>query len=327
MTAPRVSVIMPVHNRAAMATAAARSMLAQTFTDFELIVVDDASSDDSGMAVAALGDPRITLLRLSTNLGPGGARNAGFVLARGEYVAFLDSDDLALPQRLARQVAFLDARPEVGLVGSWTAVIDSTGRPTGRLRRYPCAHADIDTRQLFRCCIPQSSVLARRALLGHTPYDATCRHGEDWALFLDLAQRTRLANLPEALLLSRRHTGQLSADSTGLASLADVVASPLRALGLDADENQRLRHLKLARKGRVDIHFLAWAHDWFRQILAANAHMGRYDTVALSRATARIWLTLLARTRPRRAALRALAWPHTKTSVAVLWRAGTEDRP
>ncbi len=327
MSIPRVSVIMPVYNRAAMVVAAARSVLRQTFTDFELIVVDDASSDGSGAAVAELGDPRAIVLHTPVNVGAGGARNLGLASARGEYIAFLDSDDLSLPHRLARQVAFLDVSPRIGLVGSWSAVIDSAGKHTGRLRRYPCMHADIEARQLFRCCIPQSSVLVRRELLGNDPYDVAHRYGEDWALFLNLAQRTRLANLPEALILSRRHTGQLSADCQKREALAEIVAGPVRALGLNTDQNSRLRHLELARRTQVDSAFLAWAHDWLRKILAANARFGRYEKAALLEATGQVWLKLLTRTRPVHTAASALAWPNTRISILSLWNAESGNRP
>src|SRR5262245_59433756 len=109
---PLVSVVIPTRNRAHLLGRALRSALAQTLTDFEVVVVDDASSDDPGRAVEELGDPRIRLLRLSERGGAGRARNAGIQAARGEFVAFLDSDDEYLPAMLERQIARLRQSPD-----------------------------------------------------------------------------------------------------------------------------------------------------------------------------------------------------------------------
>jgi hypothetical protein len=307
---------MPVHNRATFVAKAVRSALAQSLADFELLVVDDCSDDDSANVVAALGDPRITVLSTERNSGPGAARNLGLRHANGEYVAFLDSDDLARPDRLAVQAAFLDTHPNVGLVGSWTAVIDADDKRLRRVRRYPCTHADIEAAQLFRCCIAQSSVMARPHLLGAQPFDPKLRHGEDWALFLALGKRAQLANIPQALVLSRRHSGQLSADRSKGPTLAGVVAGPMRELGMPATPEKCLRHLELARKGKVDIQFLAWAHDWLQELLTAATNSTRYEHEALASVSRRLWLRLLTRVRPRRAVMRALTWPLTCASLS-----------
>ena len=109
---------MCAYNAQAFLRDAIDSILAQTFSDFELIVVDDASSDETPTIIAHYSDPRIRILRNSTNLGVGGARNKGLSIARGKYIAIHDADDTSVPDRLAQQVAYLDANPEVGLIGS-----------------------------------------------------------------------------------------------------------------------------------------------------------------------------------------------------------------
>src|SRR6186713_2063521 len=105
---PPVSVLMPTHNAAAFVTASIESLLAQTFTDFELIVVDDGSTDATLDVLAAIDDPRLTVIASPDNQGPVHARNRAFAAARGRYIAALDADDLCHPERLARQVAYLD---------------------------------------------------------------------------------------------------------------------------------------------------------------------------------------------------------------------------
>ncbi len=130
MAAPRVSVLMTTWNGAGFIGASLGSVLRQSFSDFEVIVVDDGSTDGTARVVAAIGDPRLRLLRLPANGGIVAARNAGFAVATGTYIAALDHDDLADPDRFARQVAFLDAHPEIVLAGTEIRIDDH-----GTLRR------------------------------------------------------------------------------------------------------------------------------------------------------------------------------------------------
>lgn len=125
---PRVSVIVPIYNVEQYVAETIRSVLAQTYSDFELLLIDDGSPDRSVAVCAQFTDPRIRLIR-QANRGLAGARNTGIREATGEYLAFLDSDDLWVPEKLARHVAHLDSRPEVGVSYARSAFIDEQGRP------------------------------------------------------------------------------------------------------------------------------------------------------------------------------------------------------
>lgn len=125
MWQPRVSVLMTTWNGAAFIGVSIGSVLAQSFADFELIVVDDGSTDEAVAVIEAIDDPRVRLLRMPQNGGIVAARNAGFAIAGGTYIAALDHDDLADPERLARQVIFLDANPAVVLVGTEIRIDDN----------------------------------------------------------------------------------------------------------------------------------------------------------------------------------------------------------
>jgi len=126
--APRVSAVVPAYNVRGWLRAAVESLLAQTCADHEVIVVDDASTDRSTDVLADLADPRLRIVRHHANHGLPGARNTGLALARGAYLALLDADDLARPRRFERQVALLEARPAVGLVGTWWNRFDAERR-------------------------------------------------------------------------------------------------------------------------------------------------------------------------------------------------------
>src|SRR5262249_35270201 len=136
-TLPKVTVVIPVYNREKYVRDAIDSILVQTFPDFELLVIDDGSTDRSREVVQSYHDPRIHLVCNGTNLGVPKTRNLGIQLARGEYLAFLDSDDWAYPERLGKQVAFLDSHPDYAAVGAWIAWMDEEGRSLGRIRRKP----------------------------------------------------------------------------------------------------------------------------------------------------------------------------------------------
>ena len=143
---PSVSVVMPVYNTAAYVEAAIDSVLAQTFDDFELLVIDDDGSDESIMLCRACTDPRIRIISQS-NRGLAGARNTGIHHARGDLIAFLDSDDLWAPEKLERHVRHLQQRPHVGVSYAASTTIDDEGRPL-RIVQRPRLH-DVHAHHVF----------------------------------------------------------------------------------------------------------------------------------------------------------------------------------
>ena len=208
---------MPVRNGARFVREAIDSVLAQTFTDFELIVIDDASTDSTLDILQAITDPRVVVASNATNLGTARTQNRALALARGEYVAQHDADDVSDATRLARQVAFLDARPDIALVGSWYRKVDEDGVVLGE-RALPTEPAQIAWALVFYCPMVHSTVLYRRSVvLDAGGYDDTFRYASDYELWSRLATRYRLANLPAVLLAYRLTPGSLTA-TIGIAS-------------------------------------------------------------------------------------------------------------
>lgn len=206
VTEPAVSVVIPAYNRAGTIEAAIRSVLAQTFEDFELIIVDDGSDDGTIDVVMGMTDPRIGLIRHLSNKGPSGARNSGILASRAVLVAFQDSDDIWLPEKLARQVACL-SDPDV--VASYCGMIVtgnlSDGAPT--LRMAPAdgyASGDITAALLRRSLISTQTLVARRQVLVDLGlFDVGFRALEDWDLALRLAQVGHIIPAQEALVVQR----------------------------------------------------------------------------------------------------------------------------
>jgi glycosyltransferase involved in cell wall biosynthesis len=211
MKTPRVSVVMSAYNEERYLGAAVESLLGQTFRDFELIVVDDGSSDRTPEILASYGDPRLRVFR-QTNQGLTASLSCGVALARGGYIARMDADDVAYPERLARQVGFLDANPGVGLLGTAFDEIDGEGRVVGR-RRYPTGDAALRRILIRHNPFFHSSVMMRREPLETVGgYQATAESFlvEDYDLWFRLARVTRLATLPEALTARRYHGENVS---------------------------------------------------------------------------------------------------------------------
>ena len=209
MDHPLVSVVLPVYNARKTVVAAVRSIQAQTMASWELIVVDDASTDDSGARVAEFADPRIRLMRNATNLGLAASLNRGLGVAAGKYIARMDADDVSFPERLARQQAYMETHPCVDLVGAGMMVVAQDSQPLGVLRP-PAAHDEIcavGRRGHFPLYHP--TWFARAKWHRAHRYDPAYRKAQDFELLLRAANTSTYANLPEVLLAYHTEAGQL----------------------------------------------------------------------------------------------------------------------
>lgn len=209
MSQPAVSVVLPTFNRLNYLRPAVDSVFAQTFADWELIVVDDGSEGETAAYLTALENrPRVTLIRLAHTGNPGVVRNAGWRAARGEYIAFLDSDDVWLPRKLASQVRSLASHPERGWSHTAFAVIDEFHTSAGASARWWPADQGwiLDRIITMETVIAMPSVIVRRGLLEQVGgFDVGQRMCEDYDLWLRLAAVSQIDGVPEMLLLVRRH--------------------------------------------------------------------------------------------------------------------------
>lgn len=213
-SAPIVSVVMPVYNAAAYVADAIGSILKQTFTSFELIIVDDGSEDGSQRIAEqfAAADKRLRLIVQERNNGNYPSRNDGMAVARGEFIAVMDSDDISLPDRLKLQVQFLQEHPDYTMVGSRVLLIDPEGAPIGPKGGLFTKHEDIDAALMERkWAVVHPTVLMRRSAVeavgGYREKFRTCA---DHDIYIRLAELGRVANLPEVLLRYRQHYSSLT---------------------------------------------------------------------------------------------------------------------
>jgi glycosyltransferase involved in cell wall biosynthesis len=207
---PKVSVVMAVYNGAQYVQQATDTILDQTFTDLELVIVDDGSTDETLQILRSFRDPRLVLVQNEQNLGLAKSLNWGIHISRGEYIARQDADDLSYPHRLEKQVAVLDVHPEVGAVGTRAEWVDDR---FGILQVWPppADNAAIQETLLRHCCLIHGSTMyRRRAIQELGGYDTAMRTGQDYDLWLRMAETWDLVCLPDVLYIFRRHEGAVS---------------------------------------------------------------------------------------------------------------------
>lgn len=280
---PRVSMVMPVHNGARWLDAAIASVLDQDFADFELILVDDASRDDSPaiMAAAAARDARVRHFRLDTNVGLPAALNHGFAQARGDLHSWTSDDNLLRPQMLDRLVATLDANPDAGVAFADFSLIDDEGKDLGRSRVGPVERLlhgnNIGAAFLYRRAVTE-------ALDG---YDVGLFGVEDYDFWLRAAQRFAFVELHEDLYRYRKHGGSLTSQRADqIQALTAVIVE--RAMPDQLPPRSRSEILLgLALKSRT-----RWRVDLVRRALRAHPSTVLARLPALAR-----WTLVVARNR------------------------------
>ncbi|MBI4335205.1 MAG: glycosyltransferase [Candidatus Omnitrophica bacterium] len=208
---PKVSVIMLVYNTAEFLREAVDSILNQTFKNFELIVINNGSTDDSGKILKSYADRRIRIIEIKNGVAIPRARNIGVRAASGEYVAIMDSDDVSMPARFAKQVFYLDNHPEIGILGGQHALIYTRGRPT-MASRFPIETNLI--RWYIMCgtaSISDPTVMMRRAIVNKlSGYLETAIIASDYELWSRAILHTKIANCHEVLLHRRLWENNIS---------------------------------------------------------------------------------------------------------------------
>ena len=201
---PKVSVLLPVYETSeAYLRECIEGIISQTYKDFELIIVNDASTDANvERVVKSYEDPRIRYYVNETNFGISETRNRLIDLAQGEYLAVHDHDDVSLPERFAKQVEYLDAHPEVGVLGTSHIEI-----PKNKTVIHPLNNDEIEEALMYDCPLIHPSVMMRKSVLAETGirYDKEYFPTEDYNLYLHLIGKTQFANLPEVLFKYRKH--------------------------------------------------------------------------------------------------------------------------
>jgi glycosyltransferase involved in cell wall biosynthesis len=206
-TTPKITVLLPVYNCELYVQTAVESILNQSYTDFEFLIIDDASTDTTVSIIKKIDDSRIQLIEKPVNSGYTNSLNYGLQLAKGEYIARMDGDDISYPERFAKQIAYLEAHPEVVVCGTGYKIIGNDKRIT-----IPEGHEAIKIGLLWGNCISHPSVMIRKKVLDDyaIQYDVTREPAEDYAIWVRLLSLGKLHNLQEVLLEYRLYGNQVS---------------------------------------------------------------------------------------------------------------------
>lgn len=199
---PKVSIVVAVYNGEHYIEECIESLLSQTYQDFEIIVVNDGSTDATAEKLKKFGPEKIFLIHFETNLGVAIARNEGVKKASGDYVAILDADDLALPERLQAQTDYLDAHPDIALVGSYYELQSELG--SSKLVKRSLEHEKICRSIFYACPVANTTIMVKRsAFLDVGGYPPEYNHGEDYRFLVRFLKGYKAANIPQTLVIKR----------------------------------------------------------------------------------------------------------------------------
>jgi glycosyltransferase involved in cell wall biosynthesis len=211
---PRVGVVMPVFNAERYLEEALNSMGDQTYRDFEVLAVNDGSTDESRRILERHAGPNLRIFDLPRNCGVTKALNLGLLVSRSEYLARMDADDVSMPDRLSKQVDFMDENRDIGIVGSMFWSMDELlSSVTWANQDIPLSPADISMELMNRCCIGHPTIMMRRRVvetIGGYDESPDCKAVEDYELWLRASKRFKIANMPLHLLKHRTYSGQVS---------------------------------------------------------------------------------------------------------------------
>ena len=242
MSEPQISVVMPVYNREQYLKESIESILNQTFTDFEFIIVDDQSTDSSWQIIQeyANKDSRIVAVKNTGKKGCYSARNFGHRLAKGKYIAVMDSDDIALPERLRTQLEFMEQHPNISICGSWA----KTFGDKNELMQLPITHDEIRDTNFFYCSMAHPTVIF---INNNIFYSEEYFSAQDYELWCRKINELKFANIPEVLLLYRIHAEQIgvSRKQEQVNNANFVCLRVLKNIGLSFSEEEKKIYLDI----------------------------------------------------------------------------------
>ena len=268
---PKVSAVMALYNTPYnYLKATVESLLNQTFSDFELIIIDDASNMDYEEFFANLNDERIKYSKLEKNAGPGHARNVGIRQAAGEYVAICDSDDIYLPKRFELQAKFFDENPDISLTSCTFRFSNRS-----KISHFPLNDKDIKAFMLFNSPLSNPAIMFRKNVFieNNLFYPEDTNFAEDYELWINaMFCRIKIANLKECLMIYTRRAGQLSKakQETQIEMLKKLYKQILSHIGLDASQEQLDLHYNIYTGNFEQISSPDVISDWFDKIIEHN---------------------------------------------------------
>lgn len=281
---PKVSVLMPVYNATQYLAEALESILLQTFQDWELILVDDGSTDDIMSVLSRYQDERIYYIKNDVNLGLIKTLNRGIDYCGGKYIARMDADDIAHPRRLQYQVDFMEQHPEYLMCGTDALVIDNDGNRTGKICNLTSNNL-LQINLLFSPPFIHPSTIIRKEVLERNRYDENYKHVEDYELWCRIAHQGKVANIGKFLLLYRWHDSNVSVlNSKTQDALKDtIIERELARLDITPSTEELYWHkltfnlYHLGNKLNINTNSFTEVSAWFLKLSEHNKIKGIYN--------------------------------------------------
>jgi len=293
MKIPELSIIMPVYNVEYFVASAIQSVLEQTYQDFELIIINDGSTDGSKTVINSFTDKRISYFENEINSGIVYSRNKGLKMAKGKFVGMFDADDIAHREKFEKQIAFLEKNPEFGMVGSWAKFIDAEGKhiPSGwKLKAKPEA---IPAIMLFKNYFVQSAVLYRRECISNYKFQDGFDILEDYLMWYEILKKYKVWNLQEYLIKYRIHEGgvtkkyQLEKEEKE----REVFRIQIQGIGIEPTEDELKIHQLIRNDLPVsNLQTLKSIEQWLLKIITANNISKIYNQKILKKVVRNRWI-------------------------------------
>lgn len=267
-----ISVVMPVYNGEKHLKEAIDSILNQTYTDFEVIILNDASTDRSEEIILSYDDQRIRYVKNETNLQLVKTLNKGIELARGEYIARMDQDDISVVERFEKQLRFMEDNIDIDVCGSYLQTIGAKQEKW----IYPTTPESIKISLMFFSPLAHPSVLIRKIFFNSKTYDINYNKAEDYYLWASNINNNKFANIPEYLLFYRLHEHQMGTvyEKDQLALSNKIRLNLLHEFGLCPSEKEFDVHVKLSRYECVDMYD---AEKWLHKLYLQNKINNYFD--------------------------------------------------
>ncbi|CAM4152977.1 glycosyltransferase family 2 protein [Gillisia hiemivivida] len=279
---PLISVILPVFNREEYIIESVESILKQTYTKIELIIIDDASNDETVKIISQFYDSRIQLIKNKINLGVAASTNLGIRKAKGKYIAKMDSDDIALPTRLETQLTFMEENEDIIVCGS---NIEYFGAKK-KIIKYKENHKAILVEMLLRNPFANPTVIIRKEIFDAYLYDESYKYGEDYEFWTRIGWEGKMYNIQEVLLLYRVHSKQLSSDIKNKRLEVDI-SLKLRLFHMIKYDNEIFKDEFIKRilfsNEAIELQECAIFLKWLNNLLLVNIKQPIFDQKELTK--------------------------------------------
>lgn len=287
----KVTIFIPLYNNEKYIGKTIESILAQTYQNFEILIINDGSTDRSAEVVLSYKDPRIRLIHNEKNMGLVYTRNKGLDETHTEYISILDSDDIFYPTKIEEQIKFLESHSDFALLGTWTEIINSNGNKTGVAWKNNISPEKIPIVLLFNNCFSQSSVMIRMKSLEGLRYRSP-ETDEDYDLWIQISKKWKIWNIPKILTQYRRHETNITKKTIKKTFLDNEIRKELRHFDIDVSDEELFIHKTNYIYKDTDIkEFVLKRERWLQKLKTANEVTHYFEITTFAEVMSERWLT------------------------------------